>query len=109
MIEIVADRSGLFLVYEQERGGPDWVNESLDGGGVSFAKTFHFTRDDVVTPEETSTSEEEDDEIPDFTLSDEEGGSYTFKLGVVDGQYFRISPEKLHMGNGLFLATSLLT
>jgi hypothetical protein len=94
MIEFSETDDRLELVYEAEFGPSGWINEELEKSGeVKIARTFFFSKDDLVNKPDAS--------------DEDSGGPYTFTLGSRNGDYFKIDGDKLGIDHDLYLASDM--
>jgi hypothetical protein len=81
MIKLSKQSGQLVLVYQPDRfnsGG--WIDAKLkQDGEVTLRRTFTFAATDLVPPLQDPVEDE-----------DAEDRERTFKLGVVDGSYYRV-------------------
>lgn len=94
MIKLSKQSGQLVLVYQPDRfnsGG--WIDAKLkQDGEVTLRRTFTFAATDLVSPLQDPVEDE-----------DAEDRERTFKLGVVDGRYYRVDKSILGLKHDLLL------
>ena len=94
MIKLSKQSGQLVLVYQPDRfnsGG--WIDAKLkQDGEVTLRRTFTFAATDLVSPLQDPVEDE-----------DAEDRERTFKLGVVDGSYYRVDKSILGLKHDLLL------
>ncbi len=95
MIKLTRQSGQLLLVYQPDRfNSGRWIDEKLkQDGEVTLRRTFTFTSADLVTQPLPDPVEDED----------VEESERIFKLGVVDGSYFRVDKAVLGLKHDLLL------
>jgi hypothetical protein len=102
MIEFTDTQGRLELIYKAEFGPSEWVEQDLERSGeVRIARTFHFSKEDLVKKADETEDGSEFEELEDTN------GSYTFALGALEEGYFKIAGEKLGIKHDIYLATDL--
>ena len=95
MIKLSKQHGQLVLVYQPNRfNSGRWIDEKLkQEGAVTLRRTFTFTSADLV-------SQPSQDQVED---EDADGMDRIFKLGVVDGKYYRVDKTVLGLKHDLLL------
>lgn len=95
MIKLLKQNGQLMLVYQPDRfNGGGWIDQRLaQDGEVTLRRTFTFASADLVSPPSQDLVEDED----------AEEGERIFKLGVVDGNYYRVQKSILGLKHDLLL------
>jgi hypothetical protein len=101
MIEFTETENRLELTYQPEFGSGEWVERELENHGeVRIARTFHFSRNDLVRKNDENDDRDEFEGL-------EETSSFTFALGSLEEGYFKITGEKLGIRHDIYLAADL--
>lgn len=95
MIKLSKKNGQLVLAYQPERFNDGrWIDEKLrQDGEVTLRRTFTFTSADLISP--AAQDQVEDD--------DEDDKERIFKLGMIDGNYYRIDKNVLGLKHDLLL------
>ncbi|MGO8943322.1 MAG: Shedu immune nuclease family protein [Syntrophobacteraceae bacterium] len=108
MIDIKAEGGKLLLYYTSEAPPFNWVREKLDErDSVVIAKTFHFTKDDLLS-EGLNEDEEEVDEYEQtssFILATDANEYYQIKATILGTRSDVFLSKELHVRKETFIAT----
>jgi hypothetical protein len=107
MIDIKAEDGKLLLYYTSEAPPYDWVRKELDEhGSVVIAKTFHFTKYDLLD-EELNEDEEDANEFEQtstFILATDANEYYKIKAAILRTDSDVFLSKKLHVRKEMFIA-----
>ncbi|SPT52833.1 Uncharacterised protein [Actinomyces bovis] len=102
MITFFESGNELILHYYTDYWPIEWVDSRLkEVGRVHFKRVFQAGRDDVFE----DLGDANDEEV-DFD-EEEVGGFKDFRIGVVDGDYWRVRADVLDLEYGLLLSCSM--
>ncbi|WP_034514923.1 Shedu immune nuclease family protein [Actinomyces slackii] len=99
MIIFVESGNELVLRYFSELQPAGWVDERLKRDGqVGFKRVFSLNRDDLIENVHSVNGESDDEDSDDFR---------DFRIGVVDGEYWRIRADVLGINHDALIAQSI--
>jgi hypothetical protein len=102
MIVFTETQGRLELTYEAEFGPGEWVERELERSGeVRIARTFYFSKEDLVRKADETEGRTEFEEL------EETNDSFTFALGTLESGYFKIAGDKLGIERDVYLAADL--
>jgi hypothetical protein len=95
MIKFLKQNEQLLLIYHPDRSNDaQWLDEKLkEEGKATLRRSFTFTANDLVSHTEQVDDEDDDERI--------------FKLGVSDGNYYRINKAILGLKHDLLLSKTM--
>ncbi len=98
MIDFEKKNDKIFLHYTPETPPFDWIPRKLEeDDSIRIAKTFSFTDEDLLTSEKELSKY-------DFDMNDE---AYTFILGTLDGEYYKIKSDILGTQHDVLISKDL--